>query len=95
MRGDYLHYNYGVGVNVRVLLGRLVREGVRVRVLVPVRETVGVKVSVGVAVSVRVLSGVKVAVRSRVADGVDEISGVAVTVRDTKIFQRGLLSPAT
>jgi hypothetical protein len=95
VRGDYLHYNYGVGVNVRVLLGRLVREGVRVRVLVPVRETVGVKVSVGVAVSVRVLSGVKVAVRSRVADGVDEISGVAVTVRDTKIFQRGLLSPAT
>ena len=84
---------YGVGVNVRVLLGILVRDGVLVRVLVPVREGVGVKVFVAVAVSVRVLSGVKVAVRWRVVEGVWVISGVLVDVRDVITLAR--LTPAT
>ena len=80
---------------MRVLLGGLVRDGVRVRVLVPVREEVGVRVLVAVAVLVAVLSGVKTAVAARVADGVWVTIGVAVTVREVMMFQRGLLSPAT
>ena len=86
---------YGVGVNVRVLLGRLVRDDVNVWVLVPVRDAVGVEVLVAVAVAVAVLSGVKVAVAARVDEGVWGITGEAVMVRELMMFQRGLLSPAT
>ena len=80
---------------VRVQVGNLVRDGVRVRVIDGVRVIVAVRVNVLERVGVidRVSDGVKLSVGTRVSDGVSVITGVLVGVRDTITPRK--LTPAT